>query len=162
MAFISKKIEELINYRIAQEENSYRLYLAMSKWLGYNGYSGASKLWNKYAQEELAHAEWAYNYLEELDLLPTVPSLEAPEMEYKSLPEICKLSYEHELMITNECNDLAKAALTENDFMTLQLAQKYLTEQTEEIGRQTYWLDRLSAFGDSKEALRLLDNEMGA
>ena len=160
MAFINEKIVELINFRILEEEKSNRLYLAMSKWLGFNGYTGASKLWSKYAAEELSHTQWAYSYLEDLDILPVIPALPKPLMEFESLPQICRLSYEHEMLISTQCNDLAKAALGENDFMTLQLAQKYLTEQTEEIARQTYWLDRLEAFGTSPEALRLLDNEM--
>lgn len=161
MAFISKNIEELINFRIAQEEYSSRLYLAMSKWLGFNGYSGAEKLWKKYSDEEMSHANWAYNYLEELDILPKVPALDAPPMEFKDLPDICQKSYDHEILVTEQCNELAKKAFEDSDFMTVDLAQKYLREQTEEIGRQTYWLDRLEAFGTSKEALRLLDNEMG-
>lgn len=161
MAFISKEIEELINFRIVEEEKSNRLYLSMAKWLNYNGYSGASKLWAKYADEELVHSKWGYVYLEELDILPVIPALEAPQLSFESLSQICKDSYDHEILITEQCNDLAKAALSNNDFMTLQFAQKYLTEQAEEIGRQAYWIDRIEAFGDSKEALRLLDNEMG-
>jgi len=162
MAFISKKIEDLINFRIVEEEKSSRLYLAMSKWLGYNGYTGASKLWNTYSQEEVKHSQIAYSYLEDLDLLPKVPALEHPLCEFKGLPEICKASYDHEMLITQQCNDLAKAAAGEGDYMTLELAQRYLKEQVEEIGKTTYWLDKLDAFGESPEALRLLDNEMGA
>ena len=161
MAFISKKIEDLINFRIVEEEKSSRLYLAMSKWLGFNGFSGASKLWAKYANEEMVHTAWAYTYLEDLDILPTVPALPQPDSEFESLQQICKLSLEHELLVTKQCNDLAKAALAENDYMTLQLAQKYLTEQTEEIQRQTYWIDRLDAFGTEPQLLRELDEEMG-
>lgn len=161
MAFISKKIEELINYRIVEEEKSSRLYLAMSKWAKFNGFEGAGKLWKKYADEEMLHVSWAYTYLESLDILPTVPALELPKCSFNGLPDICQLSLEHELLITQQCNDLAKTAQSEGDYMTLQLAQKYLTEQAEEIGRQSYWIDRLEAFGDSPEALRLLDNEMG-
>lgn len=160
MAFINKKIEQLINFRIAEEEKSSRLYLAMSKWLNYNGYPGAAKLWEKYANEEMTHAGWAYAYLEDLDLLPVVPSLESPKTEYKSLPEICQLSYEHEMLVTEECNNLAKAAVTEGDYMTLALAQKYLTEQVEEISRQTLWLNLFDSFGQSKESLLLIDDKM--
>lgn len=161
MAFINKKIEDLINFRIVEEEKSSRLYLAMSKWLAFNGFNGAAKLWKKYSDEEMIHVGWAYGYLDDLDIFPTVPALEKPACEFKSLEEIIKMSFEHEMLITNQCNDLAKCALSEYDFMTLELAQKYLKEQVEEIGKMTYWLDRLDAFGDSKEALRLLDNEMG-
>lgn len=160
MAFISKKIEDLINLRILEEEQSSRLYLAMAKWLSYNGYAGAAKLWSKYASEENNHSDWAYSYLEDLDILPKVPALAAPKCEFIGLADICKQSYEHEMMVTKSCNELAKAGAAEGDYMTVQLAQKYLAEQVEEIGKTTHWLDRLDAFGESPEALRLLDNEM--
>ena len=63
MAFINKKIEELINYRIVEEEKSARLYLAMSQWLDYNGFAGAAKLWKKYSDEEIEHAAMALEWL---------------------------------------------------------------------------------------------------
>jgi ferritin len=161
MAFISKKIEDLINLRIFEEEQSSRIYLAMAKWLSFNGYAGASKLWAKYASEENNHSGWAYTYLEDLDILPKVPALEAPKCEFKGLEDICKQSYDHEIMVTKSCNELAKAAAAEGDYMTVELAQRYLKEQAEEIGKTTYWLDRIEAFGNSPESLRLLDDEMG-
>lgn len=164
MAFISKKIEDLINFRILEEEKSSRLYLAMAKWLRFNGYEGAAKLWEKYSEEELIHTNWAYTYLEDLDIKPIVPSLPEPKCEYASLSEICKLSYDHELLVTKQCNDLAKASQEEGDFMTLQLAQKYLAEQTEEIMRQTHWLNRIELLGGesiTNDGLYLLDKEMG-
>lgn len=159
---IEKSIEDLINYRIQEEEKSSRLYFYMSKWLAFNGFSGASKLWDKYSSEELNHASWAYSYLEDLNILPCVDSIEKPDVEISSLQDVINKSLEHEILITKQCNDLAKAALAANDFMTLELAQKYLKEQVEEIAKTTYWVDRLSAFGDEPAALRLLDDEMGS
>lgn len=164
MAFISKNIEGLLNQRILEEEKSSRLYLSMSKWLGFNGYFGASKLWKKYSDEESSHAEWAYDYLEKLNLLPMVPPLPEPICEFDGLLDICNKSYQHELAITQSCNSLAKSALGESDFMTLELAQKYLKEQSEEIEKLTTILDRIKMLGGdsiSKEGLMLLDKELG-
>jgi len=160
--YISKKIEELINQRILEEEKSSRLYLAMSKYLNFSGYFGASKLWKKYADEEMEHASWAYDYLEKLNILPTVPTLPAPIMEFDGLCDICSKSLDHEISITESCNDLAKVATIEFDFMTLELAQRYLKEQSEEVEKQTYWKDRILLFGEDKMMLRMLDEEMGS
>ena len=165
MAIISKKIEDLINFRIVEEEKSSRLYLAMSKWLDYNGYAGAAKLWKKYSDEEMVHANWAYEYLQDLDILPEVPALEKPTCEFKGLPEICKLSFSHEELVTKQCMELAKAAQAEGDYMTLQLAQKYLAEQVEEIAKITKILDLIQMQGGesiSKESLLLIDNILGS
>ena len=161
MALISDKMIAKLNFRIAQEEMSSRIYLAMSMWLEWNGYSGAAKLWKRYSDEELTHAKMAYDYLLDLNIKPTVPQLMQPQEDFKSLPQIIALSYKHEVEITNQCSELTKFAMSESDMMTFGLAQKYVAEQVEELAKTQYWIDRLEIFGDDKIALRMLDEEMG-
>jgi ferritin len=158
---ISDKLIELLQYRINQEEYSSRIYKAMSEWLGYNGYVGASKLWKTYSDEELKHADWAYSFLGDLDILPIVDKIEKPKCEYKGLVDIIQQSYKHEVEITAQCNELFQAAMKEGCGMVTQLALQYQKEQVEELGKTTYWLDRLEDFGEDIMALRFLDNEMG-
>lgn len=160
MSCLSEKLVELVNYRIQEEEYSSRLYLSMSNWLNYNGYTGASKLWKKYSVEELEHAGAFYHYMLELDHLPVTPGLEQPPQSFLSLPDIIRLSYEHEKEVTMQIEELAKAAFEESNFMTLEIAQRYLREQVEELGKLNRWLDEMEAFGTSPEALRLMDSKM--
>lgn len=161
MAVISNKVIELMNFRIQQEELSVRIYLAMSLWLDYHGYIGAAKLWKKYSEEEKVHVGWAYSYMMDLNILPTVPTLEMQPKEFKGLPQIIALSYKHEVEVTSQCIELARQAEEDGDFMTLELAQRYLKEQTEELQKTQLWLDKLNSFGDDKVALRLMDDDMG-
>ena len=160
MSILSDKLIKFINYRIEQEEFSSRLYLDMSIWLNFNGYNGAGKLWKTYSEEEQKHANWAYEYLADLDIKPEVQEIKRPFNDYKSLPHIIVASYKHEVEITTQCQQLAKVAKDENDYMTLELAQRYLKEQVEELAKVQNWIDRMKAFGTDKLALRLLDNEM--
>lgn len=160
MTYLNEKIVELLQYRIEQEELSARIYKAMSSWLSINGYLGASALWNNYSKEEVAHSEVVYKYLLDLNVLPEVPTLYQPKIEFDSFEQIIHESLKHEMDITNQCNELAKACSEGNDFMTLKLAQWFLSEQTEELNKTQTWVDKLTAFGHSEEALRLLDNEM--
>src|SRR4030042_1287741 len=164
MAVISENIIKLMNFRIAEEEYSSRLYKAVSVCMDYKGYSGAAKLFKKYSDEELVHAEWAYSYLLDLDVRPTVPAIQAPPPEFEGLLQVISLTYKHEAEITKQCNELAKTTLAENDFMTLELAQRYLKEQVEELAKATYWLDRIEVLGGDKitaDGMFLLDKEMG-
>ena len=158
---IPKKIVDLLNYRINQEELSSRLYQAMSEWLEYSGFLGAAKLWSSYASEENGHANWAYDYLAQHDYLGEVGSLGEVKKEYESLVEIVYDSYKHELEIAKQCNKLAEACRDECDYMTMNLALKYTKEQTEELGKLNQWVARLTAMGDNPKELRLLDDEMG-
>lgn len=159
---ISQGLIKILNFRIVQEEFSSRLYKAMAIWLDYKGYSGAAKLWNTYSSEESKHAEWSYEYLLDMDIKPEVPALERPDNEFAGLADIINRSYEHEQKVTEQCQQLAASAWKDGDYMALELAQKYLKEQQEELMKTNYWVDRLEIFGQSPETLFLLDNEMGA
>ena len=162
MALIEKNIIDLLQFRIQQEEQSSRIYSSMSEWLKLKGYEGASKLWADYSSEELSHATWAKNYLQALNILPTTPSQEQPELNFKGLPQIIAKTMQHELLITEQCKELGKECLKSGDLMTFNLAQKYIDEQVNEIEKAQFWIDQLEQFGDSPVALRLLDEKMGA
>jgi ferritin len=159
---IHEECIELLNFRITEEDKSARLYHNMYMFLENKGYTGAGALWHKYGHEEGVHSDWARNYLLDLGIQPELRALPAiMPKEYASFPEVIRLSYDHEVEITNQCKELAAAAMKHGDHMLYQLAAKFLTEQIEEVGKMQTFLDKLAAFGESPEALRFLDNEMG-
>jgi ferritin len=150
-----------LNYRIQQEELSSRIYLSMSNWLNNEGYTGAASLWKKYADEEMTHAQWSRDYLLAMGVTPETPELEAQPTTYGGLPDIIKKSYDHEIEVTQQIKKMASETLKRGDHMLYELCLRYLKEQVEEHDKTQTWLDKLSAFGEDKIALRLLDNEMG-
>lgn len=76
---LSSTMFDALQYRIQQEEQSSRIYLAMTMWLSDNGYLGAAKLFQKYSDEELIHANKAKDMLLAHGLQPKTPALEAPK-----------------------------------------------------------------------------------
>jgi ferritin len=149
-----------LNYRVQQEEYSARIYLSMALWLSNEGYLGAGKLWRNYSDEEMKHADIARNYLLAMGVQPITAKLESPSQTFTGLPDIIKKSYDHEIQVTTQIKDMATEALKKSDHMLYELCLGYLKEQVEEHDKMQNWLDRLSAFGTDKVALRLLDNEM--
>jgi ferritin len=158
---LTEEGEEFLNYRVQQEEYSARIYLSMAMWLDNEGYLGAAKLWRKYSDEEMLHANDARTYLLSMGVQPITPMLEAPEQSYKGLPEIIKKSYDHEIEVSSQIKELSSYAMSIGDHMLYTLGQTYLKEQVEEHNKMQNWMDRLSAFGEDKLALRFLDEEMG-
>jgi ferritin len=149
-----------LNYRVQQEDQSARIYLAMSLWLDNNGYVNAAKLWKKYSDEERGHADIARQYLLNMGVQPATPSLEQPAETYTGLPDIIYQSFDHEVEITKQCSDLATHAMKDGSHMLYELALHYLKEQNEEHGKMQNWVDQLKAFGEDKIAMRLLDHEI--
>lgn len=162
MALISKRSETLVQQRVKNEEFNVKTYTAMANWCDLHGYEGSAKQWRKYAEDELQHKQWACQFLLDLNILPIESSQDQPQTEFKGLPQIIALTYQREVQTTNECQELAKVSMEENDFLTFGLAQKYMNEQVEELAKAQMNIDKLEAFGDDPIALRLLDNEFGA
>lgn len=159
---IDESCISFLQYRIQQEEYSSRVYLSMSMWLNNNGYLNAAKVWKKYSEEEVVHADMARTYLLNMGVQPATPMLEQPVENYKGgLPEIIRKSHQHEIDITMQISDLAKHAMKDGDHMLYELALHYLKEQNEEMGKTQDLMDQLVAFGEDKIALRLFDHELG-
>jgi len=132
----------------------------MSMWLNNEGYSGAAQLWRKYSTEELAHADWAREYLLAMGVTPDTPMLAAQPLTYDGLPDIIKKSFQHEIEISKQIKEAASNAMKKGDHMLYQLFLQYLKEQVEEHDKMQTWVDKLNSFGEDAVALRFLDNEM--
>jgi len=159
--WISETLIRLVQFRINQEEFSSRIYLAMSVWLNLNGYFGASKLYKKYSDEEEGHAQAFREYLLDLNVLPEISVVAKPQTAFTSLMDVAQKTLEHELLVTKQINSLASESLKASDFMALEIAQRYLREQTEEISKSRGLIDRLEIAGDDKCSLLIIDKELG-
>lgn len=149
-----------LNYRIQQEELSSRIYLSMSMYLNNEGYTGAATLWKKYSEEELIHADWSRDYLLAMGVTPETPALAVQPSTYTGLPEIIKMSYDHEIEVTKQIKEMASHFLKKGDHMAYELCLRYLKEQVEEMEKVTNLMDILFTFGESKEQLFMLDNKL--
>ena len=158
---IKKEGIELLQYRVQQEQLSSRIYEQMSLWLDNNGYTGATKLYEKYSSEELGHASMAKEYLLSYGITPELRKLDAISTDYKSLCDIIELTYEHETEITRQCEELATKALAMGDHGLYALASQFCKEQTEEMGKAQTLKDFVRTFGESKESMALLDERLG-
>ena len=157
---ISESLIKLLYYRIEQEEYSSRIYLAFSMYLNNKGYTGAAKLFKKYSDEELIHADKAREFLLDMGIQPMTPKLEMPEQNPLGLPDIINKTFEHEAEITRQCTDLYKAAAEEGNVMLMHLALWYCGEQQEEMGKAQNWVDKISIYGTEPLALLEIDEMM--
>jgi len=158
---LSEELLKLLNYRINQEELSARLYEAMSSWLDARGYFGASKMLSEWGREEMDHAQWTKDFMESHDYMPETGALAEVPNEYESLKDVMMKAYDHEIEITEQCNDLTKKVVDTSCYSALPLALKYMKEQNEELKKSADWLNRINLVGDDPRELMLIDREMG-
>ena len=128
--------------------------------LDYKGFKNFAALYYKYASEELTHAKFAKDHLLAYGIQPELTKLPAPDYEFNSLKEILVLTLKNEHEITDQCNELAKAAMELNDFPTMTLGLKYCAEQVEELDKAQTFVDQMETFGDSKEVMITLEHNV--
>lgn len=157
---ISQEVVDILQFRIQQEEQSSRLYEQMSLYLNNEGYINSAKYWKKYSEDEMAHAGWSKNYLLSFGIMPQLPDLDSPNIDFDGLCDVFKKTYEHEVIVTQQTKELGKKAIETGDFILFTLAQKYNEEQLEEMGNVTTMLDLLRTFGEEKHTLLLLDSHI--
>ena len=133
MDFITTKTIELLTFRIQQEQYSSKVYEQMAQWLQNESYLGMAKVWEMFSKEELEHAEMAKEYLLSFNVMPELMVIEEPINVFKDITDIINKTYDHEVLVTNQCLDLSKYALSESDFNLFTLSQKYNAIQVKEM-----------------------------
>ena len=129
---ISKKMEAALNAQINAEQASAHLYIAMSAYLESINWSGFAHWLRVQAKEETGHAIRLYKHIVARSGVVTMDAIAAPPKKWKSVTEIFKQAYEHELKITNSINDLVTLAKGEKDYASEEALMWFVKEQVEE------------------------------
>ena len=157
---LSNAMVDRLNKQINLEQYSSNLYLQMSAWCDNQGYTGSAAFLKEHAAEELTHMHKLFDYVSETGALAALGALKAPPAKYKSLAEVFKITYEHELSITKAINTLVASALAGQDFSTFQFLQWYVSEQHEEERLFKSILDKIEIIGVEGKGIYFLDKEI--
>ena len=159
---INEKIVKALSDQINAEFYSAYLYLAMSAYAEDETFKGAAHWLFVQAQEEMTHAIHMYKYLLDRDEIPTLPQIDAPEVDFKGFEDIFIKTLEHEKTVTARLNNIAKLAMEENDHALYQFIMWYVNEQVEEEANAKDILGKYKIIGKDNSSLITLDNELGA
>lgn len=153
---MTKKLNDQLNL----EFYSSNLYLQMSAWCDDQNFSMFAKFLRDHAKEELTHMQKLFDYVLDCGSLAVIGKIDAPETKYKSLHDVFKKAYEHELIISKAINELVDFALTKKDYATFQFLQWYVAEQHEEEKLFKTILDKIELVGDNKRDLFFMDKDV--
>ena len=129
---INPQVEAKLQSSIKVEYNSGAIYEGMSAWLDFKGFSNTSKFFKTHANEERKHGSWVITYLEDKNVMPLIPSVDAPDYSWQSIKDVLEGAYKHEEKVTTNWNEVATLALKHADHDSYQFALKMLAEQREE------------------------------
>lgn len=158
---LSKAVEDAMNGQIKNELFSAYQYLSMAAYCETANLPGFARWMRAQAQEELQHAMKFYDFVLERNGRVALQAIDAPLGEFGSPLEVFEKALEHEQKVTAMINGLYGLAAGENDYASQTFLQWFVTEQVEEEKNAGDVVETLKMVGDSKEALFLLDRELG-
>jgi ferritin len=158
---INKKIADAFNGQMKEEYYSSYLYLSMAAYFDNQNLAGFAGWMNVQSAEELKHAMKFYKHIVERNGRVMLAQIDKPKTEWSSPTEAFEDAYKHEQKITSLINDLVKLARDDKDYAAEVFLHWFVTEQIEEEEQTRTILDTLKYIGDSKQALIMLDKELG-
>lgn len=157
---ISKKMEQMLNEQINKELFSSHLYLSMCSYFLEKELDGFANFFRVQAQEELFHAHKQFDYIHHAGGKITMMAVAQPQTDFDSTLQAFEVTLKHERSVSQSINDLAKQAISEDDYATHAFLQWFLTEQVEEEALVNNLLAKLRMIGDNTSALYLLNTEL--
>ncbi|WP_392552394.1 non-heme ferritin [Orbus wheelerorum] len=156
---LTKEMTTKLNDQLNLEFYSSNLYLQMSAWCDDQNFSTFARFLRDHAKEELAHMQRLFDYVQDCGALAIVGKIDAPDTKFKSLNDVFKKAYAHEIKISQAINALVDYALTKKDYATFQFLQWYIAEQHEEEKLFKTIVDKLELVGENKRDLFFMDKD---
>ncbi len=130
---IGNKVIDAINEQIGYEFSASMQYYAIAAHFAAEALPQLSGHFFKQAEEEKEHALRFIKYLVDAGGRVVIPSLDAPQSAFKNPEQAVQLSLDQEVKVTHQINALVELARNENDYITINFLQWFLTEQLEEV-----------------------------
>jgi bacterioferritin B len=128
-----QKVIDAINEQIGYEFSASLQYYAIAGHFAAEALPQLSAHFFKQAEEEKEHALRFIKYVVDAGGRVVIPAIDAPQSQFKNPEEAVRLSLDQEVKVTHQINALVELARTENDYITINFLQWFLTEQLEEV-----------------------------
>ncbi|MFC2091994.1 ferritin [Elusimicrobiota bacterium] len=158
---INEKILDSINKQINAELYSAYIYLSMSAYFDSINLVGFAGWMKAQAKEEVSHAMKFYDYMVKQGARILMDTIEKPQAEWSSPLDVFEYTYNHEQKVTGLINSMVELASSQQDTETVKFLNWYVDEQVEEEESASKIVAKIKAAGDDREALMLLDRELG-
>ncbi len=145
----SQKIIDAVNEQIGYEFSASLQYYAIAAHFAAEALPQLSQHFFKQAEEEKGHALRFMKYVVDAGGRVVIPTIQAPQSHFKDAEGPVKLSLDQEIHVTNQINGLVELARAENDYITINFLQWFLTEQLEEVSSMDNLLKIVQRAGDN-------------
>ena len=159
---ISAKVKKCLDAQIVLESNASNTYLAMASWCEVTGYDGSATFFYLQAQEERDHMLKIVHYMNDVGSAATIPGVQPPASDYKSLEIVVKTALNNERLVTKAIHSIVETAQKEKDYTTFAFIEWFVNEQIEEEKQLETILQKFDLIGRDKLAIHEIDKLLGA
>ena len=157
---MNKELNKAFNDQINREYFSAFLYLAMNEWLEQHGFIGAAQWMVAQYNEEIAHAEGLYRWIQMHDGEVELQAIDKPEAKYDSILEVFEASLAHEQFVTKHIHELSALADEVKDQASKIFLDWYVMEQVEEEDNARANIDAIKICQNDPAALFAFDRSL--
>jgi bacterioferritin B len=129
----NQKVIDAVNEQIGYEFSASLQYYAIAAHFAAEALPQLSAHFFKQAEEEKEHALRFMKYVVDAGGRVIIPAIQAPQSSFHNPEAAVKLSLDQEVHVTQQINGLVELARKENDYITINFLQWFLTEQLEEV-----------------------------
>jgi bacterioferritin B len=136
-SLLKQSIVDALNRQVIEEFTASNQYIAMALYFDSETLPQLSKYFHLQANEEHMHGMKLLQYITDAGGQPVVPATREPKNQFSSVEEAVELALNQELTVTQQINELVSVAAKENDYLTREILQWFVTEQLEEVSTMT-------------------------
>jgi ferritin len=146
---ISREMNGAINEQIGHELAASNQYVAIAAHFDGEGLPALAKHFYRQAAEEREHALRFVKFVIDADAQVEIPAVPAPRATFANAEEAVRLSYESEMRVTKQINQLMDRAIQEGDHLSKNMLEWFVNEQREEVSSMDTLLRMVRRAGES-------------
>jgi len=156
---LNAQIAKLINDRLTDEYFAHYSYQAISNYCYSVGFMKAGEYFKKESDDELVHARKLQEFLFGWNVIPDLPVIAKPKLEFKTLLEVIELAYKLEIDLYNAYNDICET-IEEADSAVYQFLTFFLNVQTESVAAYSDMINLCEGVPSDKLNMLLLEKKL--
>lgn len=157
---LSNEIVALLLPRLADEFKAYYAYRAIANWCKNVGYFKAAAFFEAESADELSHAKKIENFLTDWNVTPALPTISAPQTDFKNLKQTIEVAYQMEYDLYEEYEDTSAKVFKTSDLCVFDFLQEFRTIQAKSVAEYSDKLNVLEGVSGSKFEFLLLEENL--
>ena len=130
---INQTVVDALNKQVVEEFTASNQYTAMALYFDSEALPELTRYFHAQAAEEHMHGMKLLQFITDAGAQPIVPATKEVKNYFESVEEAVELALNQELKVTDQINNLVTVSDRENDYLTHEFLQWFVTEQLEEV-----------------------------